>query len=77
MWDVPRLLMTVAGLGMIVIGIRRKTMWDVAFGGCFIGSAVFGYLAKSNEMYSWFQLLFAVAPLALAVIRLTQKRKFA
>lgn len=77
MWDLPRLLMAVSGLGLIVIGIRGKKMWEAGYGFCIVGSALFGYLARDNDIYSWLQWPFVVAMVALVMTKLVQKAKSA
>lgn len=73
MWDIPRLVMAVSGLGMIVIGIRRKKMWEAGCGFCIAGSALSGYLAKTNDAYAWFEWPFVVALVALVLARLVRE----
>ena len=75
MWDFPRLLMVVGGVGLMVIGFRKTEMTEVGIGGCFIGSALFGYLAKANDMYAWPQFAFTIAMAVLVVAKLRASRK--
>lgn len=76
MLDIPRLLMVVGGLGLAVIGARRKDRVEIGLGLCFIGSALAGYLAMSEPIYSWVQLLFVLGMAGLLVVKLrAMKRK--
>jgi hypothetical protein len=79
MWEIPRLLMAVGGVWMLLIGIYiyRKNVWEAVFGCCIFGSAVFGYLGKSNEVYSWLQLAFIFALVLLAIVRLVLQARAA
>jgi hypothetical protein len=76
MLDFPRLFSVVGGLGMALIGARRKDRVEVGLGLCFIGSALAGHLAASNAIYSWVQLLFVLgmAVLLVAKFRALKKR---
>lgn len=69
MWDFPRLLAAIGGLGLVMVGIRKKEWIEAGLGACFAGNAVFGYLAKSNDMYFWFQGPFVIAMIALVIAR--------
>jgi ABC-type uncharacterized transport system permease subunit len=75
MSDFPWVLMAVGGLGVFAVGVRKKELTDVGIGGCFVGSALFGYLAKSNDMYSWLQLAFAIAMVAFVGVKFRAARK--
>ena len=71
--------MAVGGVWMLLIGIYiyQKNVWEAVFGCCFIGSAVFGYLGRSNEVYSWLQLAFIFALVLLAIVRLVLQARAA
>lgn len=71
----PWLFMAVGGLGMVAVGVWRKKKWESAAGCCFVGVAMFGYLSRFNEMYSWTHLLFAIASLACVLINIFTWRK--
>lgn len=75
MLDVPRLLMVVGGLGLAAIGVRKKQMLDVGIGACFVGSAWFGHLARSDPMYGWLQLACSVAMGVLVVLKFLALRR--
>jgi hypothetical protein len=75
MLDTPRLLMIVGGLGLAVIGIRRKDRLEIGLGLCFIGSALAGQLAASNEVYAWIQLLFVIGMAVLLVAKYRALKK--
>ncbi|WP_036164986.1 hypothetical protein [Massilia sp. 9096] len=75
MLDVPRLLMVVGGLGLALIGVRRKDRVEIGLGLCFIGSALAGQLAMSNEIYAWIQLLFVIGMAVLLVVKLRASKK--
>lgn len=75
MWDFPRLLMAAGGLGVLAIGIRKKNGTDAGIGACFVGNALFGYLAKSNDIYAWFQLASVIALAALVIVKYRASRK--
>jgi hypothetical protein len=75
MLDTPRLLMIVGGLGLAVIGIRRKDRLEIGLGLCFIGSALAGQLATSNEIYAWIQLLFVIGMAVLLVAKYRALKK--
>jgi hypothetical protein len=75
MSDLPRLLMAVSGLGLIVIGIRDKKMLEASYGFCIVGIALFGYLARTDDMYSWFMWPFVIAMASLVLTKLVQKAK--
>jgi high-affinity Fe2+/Pb2+ permease len=75
MLDTPRLLMIVGGLGLAVIGIRRKDRLEIGLGLCFIGSALAGRLATSNEVYAWIQLLFVIGMVVLLVAKYRALKK--
>lgn len=77
MWNFPLLMMVAGGLGLIVIGIRGRKMWETGYGICTVGITLFGYLAKANDMYSWFQWPFMVALVALVIKNLVQKARSA
>lgn len=75
MLDTPRLLMVVGGLGLALIGARRKDRVEIGLGLCFIGSALAGYLAMTNEIYAWIQLLFVIGMAVLLVVKLRAMKK--
>lgn len=68
-------LLSAGGLGMAAVGVWRRKKWEIASGCCFIGVAVFGYLSRFNETYSYMQLLFAIASLACVLINIFTFRK--
>lgn len=67
--------MALGGLGLALIGFRKKDMLDAGIGGCFIGSALFGYLSRSDNRYAWVQLLFAIAMAVLVIAKFRAVRK--
>lgn len=71
------LLMAIAGLGMAANGVRCKRKWETAAGCCFLGVAVFGYVSRYNDMYSWVQVSFAIASVAFLLIGVITRRKAA
>jgi hypothetical protein len=75
MWDVPRLVMAAGGLGVLAVGIRKKDRTDAGVGACFVGNALFGYLAKSNDVYAWLQLASVIAMAVLVVVKYRASRK--
>jgi hypothetical protein len=75
MLDIPRLLMVVGGLGLALIGVRRKDRVEIGLGLCFIGSALAGHLAMSNEVYAWIQLLFVIGMAVLLVAKFRAVKK--
>lgn len=71
------LLMAIAGLGMAANGIRCKRKWETAAGCCFFGVAVFGYVSRFNDIYSWVQVSFAIASVACLLIGVFTRGKAA
>ena len=69
--------MALGGVWMIVIGMHQKKVWEAGFGCCVIGIVVSGYLATSNEVYSWLQLAFSITLVSLAIVRLFLKARTA
>jgi high-affinity Fe2+/Pb2+ permease len=68
--------MAAGGLGVLAIGLRKKDKTDAGVGACFVGNALFGYLAKSNDVYAWFQMASLIALAVLVVIKYrTRKRR--
>jgi hypothetical protein len=52
MRDFNTLLTAVGAIGLLIFGFRNRKIWDIRCGGCFLGIALFGYLAGVNEQYS-------------------------
>jgi len=44
---------------------------------CFLGTAVFGYMSRLSEIYSWVQVSFAIASVACVLIDVFTREKFA
>lgn len=71
------LLMAIAGLGVAANGVRCKRKWETASGCCFLGIAVFGYMSRFNEIYSWVQVSFAIASVACVLVNVFTRKKSA
>jgi hypothetical protein len=75
MTDLPRLLMAVSGIGLFIVGLRGRKKWEAGYGISIFGSALFGYFATQNDMYSWFQWPFVIAMVGLVLTRFVHKTR--
>jgi hypothetical protein len=75
MLDTPGILMVIGGLGLAVIGLRRKDRLEIGLGLCFIGSALAGALSRTNQVYAWVQLLFVLGMAVLLVLKFRAMKK--
>lgn len=77
MWDFPKVLVAVAGLGMVFIGIQRKKLWEFSYGCCFVAYATFAYLAQSNDIFRWPEFACLIGMVALVIRKFLQKGRSA
>lgn len=69
-WNYWEGLMGIAGTVVLVIGLYKRQRLDVAAGLCFVGMALSGHLAASDDGYAWLRSAFSLALTAVAIAKL-------
>lgn len=62
--------MGVSGLLVLGIGIAKSQRYEIVAGTCFVGTALFGYLAKADPIYDWPQDAFAIGLLGVSIAKM-------